>query len=136
MTMCVCAFKFCFAERFAVFSHCFGKIERTILEFDTQLAVCQLEKKMRLRNCDLQYVSTVVIPGAYHIFRINLNDPVCIGYGIPKRIRFRVSHRNPWKGQTCSSMPWWFRNPCCSAGCAASNQSIANVHINYYIIKV
>ena len=39
------------------------------------------------------------------------------------------------RAQTCSSMPWWFRNPCCSAGCAASNQSIANVHINYYIIK-
>ena len=100
MTMCVCASKFCFAERFAVFSHCFRK-DRTNHSgiWYAALPYANLKRKMRLRNCDLQYVSTVVIPGVYHIFsESNLNDPVCHRLWHPKTYSVSCQSSKPWKG--------------------------------------
>ena len=138
MTMCVCAFKFCFAERSAVFPIVFGKIERTILEFDMQ--PCRMPTWKG--KCSCESATSSMSPQLWYRVRITFFRIQLKWSGLPSAMAsqnvfgFVSVIETLGRAQTCSSMPWWFRNPCCSAGCAASNQSIANVHINYYIMKV
>lgn len=137
MTMCVCAFKFCFAERFAVFSHCFRK-DRTNHSGIWYAALPYANLK---RKCGCETATSSMSPQLWYRVRITLFRIQLKWSGLPSAMAsqnvfgFVSVIETLGRAQTCSSMPWWFRNPCCSAGCAASNQSIANVHINYYIIK-